>query len=118
MGRFKSNPSQKGKEAETRSEIGIKAPRDRNLPPPPQTAAKKAGSKKTSSSSSSSSIKAKKPHRFRPGTVALRDIRKYQKSTELLIPKMPFARLVREIAQVCVLLFYLFNNRKCINFIM
>ena len=40
----------------------------------------------------------KKP-RYRPGTVALREIRKYQKSTELLIRKMPFARLVREIAQ-------------------
>ena len=42
---------------------------------------------------------AKKAHRFRPGTVALREIRKYQKSTELLIRKMPFQRLVREIAQ-------------------
>lgn len=41
----------------------------------------------------------KKPHRYRPGTVALRDIRKYQKSTELLIRKLPFQRLVREIAQ-------------------
>ena len=41
----------------------------------------------------------KKPHRYRPGTVALREIRKYQKSTELLIPKLPFQRLVREIAQ-------------------
>lgn len=40
-----------------------------------------------------------KPHRFRPGTVALREIRKYQKSTELLIRKLPFQRLVREIAQ-------------------
>lgn len=37
--------------------------------------------------------------RLRPGTVALREIRKYQKSTELLIPKLPFQRLVREIAQ-------------------
>ncbi|CAN6870352.1 unnamed protein product [Brassica oleracea] len=36
----------------------------------------------------------KKPHRYRPGT-----IRKYQKSTELLIRKLPFQRLVREIAQ-------------------
>ncbi|KAF4351482.1 hypothetical protein F8388_024826 [Cannabis sativa] len=35
----------------------------------------------------------KKPHRFRPGTVALREIRKYQKSTELLIRKLPFQRL-------------------------
>ena len=41
----------------------------------------------------------KKPHRYRPGTVALREIRHYQKSTELLIRKLPFQRLVREIAQ-------------------
>jgi histone H3 len=41
----------------------------------------------------------KKPHRYRPGTVALREIRKYQKSTELLIRKAPFQRLVKEIAQ-------------------
>ncbi|KAB2025673.1 hypothetical protein ES319_D06G166500v1, partial [Gossypium barbadense] len=41
----------------------------------------------------------KKPHRYRPGTVALREIQKYQKSTELLIRKLPFQRLVREIAQ-------------------
>lgn len=40
----------------------------------------------------------KKPHRYRPGTVALREIRKYQKSTDLLIRKAPFQRLVREIA--------------------
>lgn len=39
----------------------------------------------------------KKPHRFRPGTVALREIRKYQKGTDMLIPKAPFSRLVREI---------------------
>uniref|UniRef100_A0A8C0B2I2 Core Histone H2A/H2B/H3 domain-containing protein n=1 Tax=Buteo japonicus TaxID=224669 RepID=A0A8C0B2I2_9AVES len=39
------------------------------------------------------------PHRYRPGTVALREIRRYQKSTELLIRKLPFQRLVREIAQ-------------------
>ncbi|KAK2139309.1 hypothetical protein NP493_6527g00012 [Ridgeia piscesae] len=40
------------------------------------------------------------PVRFRrPGTVALREIRRYQKSTELLIRKLPFQRLVREIAQ-------------------
>ena len=40
-----------------------------------------------------------KARRFRPGTVALREIRKYQKSTQLLIKKAPFMRLVREIAQ-------------------
>eukprot|EP00420_Gonyaulax_spinifera_P033607 CAMPEP_0197891724 /NCGR_PEP_ID=MMETSP1439-20131203/29538_1 /TAXON_ID=66791 /ORGANISM="Gonyaulax spinifera, Strain CCMP409" /LENGTH=136 /DNA_ID=CAMNT_0043511851 /DNA_START=64 /DNA_END=474 /DNA_ORIENTATION=+ len=41
----------------------------------------------------------KKPHRYRAGTVALREIRKYQKSTDLLIHKLPFQRLIREIAQ-------------------
>ena len=41
----------------------------------------------------------KKPRRYRPGTVALREIRKYQKTTDLLIRKLPFQRLVREIAQ-------------------
>ena len=41
----------------------------------------------------------KRPHRFRPGTVSLREIRKYQKSTELLIRKLPFSRLCREVAQ-------------------
>ncbi len=40
-----------------------------------------------------------KPHRYRPGTVALREIRRYQKTTDLLIRKMPFQRLVREVAQ-------------------
>ncbi|XP_075395349.1 histone H3.3 type 2-like [Tenrec ecaudatus] len=41
----------------------------------------------------------RKPHRYRPGTVALREIRSFQKSTELLIRKLPFQRLVKEIAQ-------------------
>lgn len=41
----------------------------------------------------------KKPHRYRPGTVALREIRKFQRSTELLIRKLPFQRLVKEMIQ-------------------
>lgn len=47
--------------------------------------------------------KAQQPHRqhrFRPGTVALREIRKYQRSTELLIRKLPFARLCREVTNI------------------
>ena len=40
----------------------------------------------------------KRPRRYRPGTLALREIRKFQKSTDLLIRKLPFQRLVREIA--------------------
>ena len=41
----------------------------------------------------------RKPRKYRPGTVALREIRRYQKSTELLIRKIPFQRLVREVTQ-------------------
>ena len=41
----------------------------------------------------------KRPHRYRPGTVALREIRRYQSSMELLICKLQFFCLVREVAQ-------------------
>lgn len=41
----------------------------------------------------------RKPHRYRPGIVALREITRYQKSTEMLLRKGPFEKLVREIAQ-------------------
>ena len=40
-----------------------------------------------------------KPRRYCPGIVSLREIRRQQNSTELLIPKLPFQRLVREITQ-------------------
>jgi histone H3 len=43
-------------------------------------------------------IATRKPHRWRPGTVALREIRKFQKNTDLLIRKAPFQCLVRETA--------------------
>ena len=47
-------------------------------------------------------VGVKKPHRYRPGTVALREIRKYQKSTVNLIRRLPFQRLVKEIsATIC-----------------
>jgi histone H3 len=72
-----------------------------------QTARKNTGGKaprkqignKAARKSAPSSGGVKKPHKFRPGTVALREIRKYQKSTEMLVRKLPFQRLVREIAQ-------------------
>ncbi|GJY52343.1 ulp1 protease family, C-terminal catalytic domain-containing protein [Tanacetum coccineum] len=57
-----------------------------------------ANFKKTARKSVPTTGGVKKPHRYHPGTVALR-IRKYQKSTDLLIRKLPFQRLVREIAQ-------------------
>ncbi|KAK2783725.1 centromeric DNA-binding histone H3-like protein cse4 [Emmonsiellopsis sp. PD_33] len=40
----------------------------------------------------------RRPHRYKPGTVALKEIRRYQKSWDLLLLKLPFARLVREVA--------------------
>merc|ERR1712066_735865 len=72
-----------------------------------QTARKSTGGKapwkqlatKAARKSAPSTGGVKKPHRYCPGTVALREIRRYQKSTELLIRKLPFQRLVREIAQ-------------------
>ncbi len=62
-------------------------------------APRKSVSNKAARKTAPSTGGIKKPHRYRPGTVALREIRKYQKSTELLIRKLPFQRLVREIAQ-------------------
>ena len=71
-----------------------------------QTARKSSGGKAPRSilntihgRSSRRGITGRPTHRWRPGTVALREIRKYQKSTELLIKKLPFLRLLREIAQ-------------------
>ena len=61
------------------------------------TARKEIGDGKSVRSKKSSKGSARRKRRFRPGTVALREIRKYQKSTELLIRKIPFQRLVREI---------------------
>jgi histone H3 len=61
---------------------------------PKQLSAKKAISPK----SGENPDKAKKPRRYRPGTVALREIRKYQKGTDLLLRRRPFQMLVREIA--------------------
>lgn len=62
-----------------------------------------AATAKAAAVAGSSATKVRKPHRFHPGTVALREIRKYQKSTDLLIRRLPFQRLVREITQdVCL----------------
>lgn len=79
----------------------------RNMARTKQTARKSTGGKaprkqlasKAARKSAPVSGGVKKPHRYKPGTVALREIRRFQKSTELLIRKLPFQRLVREIAQ-------------------
>lgn len=56
-----------------------------------------SGGKKTLSKKKSITPGIKKGHRFRPGTVAVRDMKRYQKSTELLLRRAPFQRLIREI---------------------
>ena len=71
-----------------------------------QTALKSTGGKaprkqlatKAARKSAPSAGGVMKPHRYRPGTVALREIRRYQNSTALLIRRLPFQRLVRDIA--------------------
>ena len=68
-----------------RKQTGAKAPR------------KQIGSKAARKSAPISGG-VKKPHKYKPGTVALREMRKFQKSTDLLIRNLPFQRLVREIA--------------------
>ena len=61
--------------------------------------ASKAGTKKHTKKSAAAPAGTKKAHRFRPGTVALREIKRYQRSDELIFPILAFDRLVREIAQ-------------------
>ena len=71
----------------SRKSVGGKAPSNK----------KTASTTKKSLSLPTGTIK--KPHRYKPGTVALREIRRYQKTFHLMIPKLPFQRLVKEIAQ-------------------
>jgi len=78
--------------------------RTKNVNVPAKVAAGKAPRKSAASKTPRKSVPpsaggVKKPHRYKPGTVALQEIRRYQKTTELLIRKLPFQRLVREITQ-------------------
>lgn len=73
-----------------RKGVGVKQPRKQA-----ETKTTRASSKKTSAAP----ITGKKAHRYRPGTVALREIRRYQKGTDLLIRKLPFQKVVKSIAK-------------------
>ena len=69
---------------------------------------KKSGVKKAAKAKKAAGASGvKKSFRWRPGTVALREVRRYQKSTELLLRKAPFQRLVRELAE---------NHKKGLRF--
>merc|ERR1712066_759759 len=78
-------PMARTKTTARKSHVGVKRPRKELV-------------SKTSRKSAPVMGGVKKPHRFRPGTVAIREIRKYQRSTDLLIRKLPFQRLVKDIA--------------------
>lgn len=86
-----------------------------------QTARKSTGGKaprkqlasKAARKSAPSTGGVKKPHRYKPGTVALREIRRYQKSTELLIRKLPFQRLVSYTPAICSLPTPLLSRARC-----
>uniref|UniRef100_A0A452ZPT8 Core Histone H2A/H2B/H3 domain-containing protein n=2 Tax=Aegilops tauschii subsp. strangulata TaxID=200361 RepID=A0A452ZPT8_AEGTS len=101
------HPNPSSSSTRTPSPSLLSLPAHRAMARTKQTARKSTGGKaprkqlatKAARKSAPATGGVKKPHRFRPGTVALREIRKYQKSTELLIRKLPFQRLVREIAQ-------------------
>ncbi|XP_077991551.1 uncharacterized protein LOC144445783 [Glandiceps talaboti] len=71
----------------------------RRLPPPPSPPSRPARSPNRNSAKGQRQRGRVTPkRRYRPGTRALMEIRKYQKSTNLLLRKLPFARVVREIA--------------------
>ncbi|XP_066525325.1 histone H3-like centromeric protein A [Hoplias malabaricus] len=67
---------------------------------PPRPSPSKTRTRRTSGPSEAS---PRKKRRFRPGMRALMEIRKYQKSTDLLLRKGPFSRLVREVCQMFTL---------------
>lgn len=71
--------------------VGGKSPRDFTV------GSQKGKGRKGTSKTVTGGVK--KPRKWRPGTVALREIRRYQKSFELLLRKLPFQRLVREISR-------------------
>ena len=62
-----------------------------------QKRTRRVGGKAPRKSRGSGQAGVKKPHRYRPGTVALREIRRFQKSTDLLIPKQSFQKSMREV---------------------
>lgn len=91
--RKQTNPSKKTITQTTSSQAGP------SLAGPSQAGPSKAGPGGKNLAMIRALNSKKRKHRYRAGTVALREIRRYQKSTELLIPKTPFLKLVREVIQ-------------------
>ena len=92
------NAAKKSKSKSPSKKAGAKPKAAKSSQSPKKSPAKSKSPKKEKKSQSQPAGERKKP-RFKPGTVALREIRRYQKSTSLLIPKAPFLRLAKDIAQ-------------------
>ncbi|XP_041082496.1 histone H3-like centromeric protein A [Polyodon spathula] len=90
-----ASKKRKGTTPQRRDRSPPKSPARR--PPPQKSPVRRVSGPGSAPSSAGQSPRKRK--RFRPGTRALMEIRKYQKSTELLIRKAPFSRLVREVCQ-------------------
>ncbi|KAM6976331.1 histone H3-like centromeric protein A [Tautogolabrus adspersus] len=75
-----------------------KTPTRRPQAPPPSTSGTAPRTPRRSGESRQPPVSPRK-RRFRPGTRALMEIRRYQKSTDLLLRKAPFSRLVHEVCQ-------------------
>ncbi|KAF9446954.1 histone-fold-containing protein [Macrolepiota fuliginosa MF-IS2] len=99
----RAGPSTKRKAPESDSDPPTPSPKKKRTAPPARATARKSTGgrdpRPSISIAASAPAPVRKPHRFRPGTVAIREIRKYQKSTDLLLRKLPFSRLVKEIAE-------------------
>ncbi|KAJ9093396.1 hypothetical protein QFC21_006426 [Naganishia friedmannii] len=80
-----------------RKSTGGKVPTKQFAPANNDTGNKTGGASSRRRTAGAAAEAGKKQHRYRPGTVALREIRKYQKSTDLLLAKLPFSRVVREV---------------------
>ncbi|CAG8959543.1 hypothetical protein HYFRA_00001443 [Hymenoscyphus fraxineus] len=94
----KSTPTGKGKK-------GVAVAKSKGKSPKSPASANKVVKKPVKRRSSGVSqvepgdpVPGRKRRRYRPGTLALKEIRRYQNSTDLLMRKLPFSRLVREIA--------------------
>lgn len=100
MTRVKSTPRQKAILTLNPQQQEKKKPaKGKRTPKPPYrtTAQKEAFKKAAQRSQQQSTAGVKRAHRYRPGTKALREIKRYQKSTELCIPLAPMGRLIKEI---------------------
>ncbi|ORY46925.1 hypothetical protein BCR33DRAFT_848958 [Rhizoclosmatium globosum] len=80
-----------------RSKAAAKTPVKKGKAPASSSPPRRASKADKTTPNKAGAAGVKKARRYRPGTVALREIRKYQKTTDLLIRKLPFARVVREL---------------------